>query len=180
MQDATLHVSAKRSRWFHEPMVWLFVGLLGVTVVAAFGLLYTAAATFDGLVDDDYYKQGNTINMSLKRDQQAAALGVRAQVMVGDDARTVRVLLTPTTVQPPALQLSIIHPTQQGQDRVLTLQRAPDGFYTGVLPRELPRQRWLLELESPGNDWRLHTEARHAGAGSSVLLVPQIPGTGAQ
>jgi hypothetical protein len=180
MHDATLQAPTQRSRWFHAPVVWLFLSLLGVTILASVGLLYTAATTFDGLVDDDYYKQGNAINMGLKRDQRAVTLGVRAQVMLGDDARTVSVLLTPMTVQPPTLKLSIVHPTRQGQDRVLTLQRAADGLYTGVLPRALPRQRWLMELEPPGDAWRLHTEARLVGAGGSVRLVPQVPGTTAQ
>ena len=56
--------------------------------------LATAIRTDDGLVTDDYYKKGKAINMELRRDKQAFNMGLSAQLMVGSDQRTLRLITT--------------------------------------------------------------------------------------
>jgi len=51
-----------------------------IVVVAGFITLGLAIQSSDGLVADDYYKQGKAINMTLTRDARARELGYRAQL----------------------------------------------------------------------------------------------------
>ena len=79
-------------------------------------------ANNDGLVADDYYKQGLAINQQLSR-QQAAAVGhYRAHVLFTPALDRVRVTLT-GDAPPEVLVMRFNHATRAGFDRVLTLER---------------------------------------------------------
>jgi hypothetical protein len=47
----------------------------------------------DGLVEDDYYKQGLTVNQRTVRDQRAAELGIEAELVMGGEGDRLRALL---------------------------------------------------------------------------------------
>ena len=55
--------------WYREPWPWLI--MLGPAVVIVAGVITTVIAfkTSDGLVADDYYKQGLAMNKTLARDR---------------------------------------------------------------------------------------------------------------
>lgn len=141
--------------WYREPWPWLLMSGPAVVVVAGVITTVIAFRTADGLVADDYYKQGLTINQTLKREQRAAALGVRAGLLYTPEQARVRVTLE--GVAPPALTLRLAHPTRAGRDQVVALQLVQPGAYEGVLPPGLMGQsdagRWLTALETP--DWRV-------------------------
>ena len=44
-------VSAEDSAWHRQPVVWLVLGLLGVTILASFALLYIATSNPPELID---------------------------------------------------------------------------------------------------------------------------------
>ncbi|HAY26471.1 MAG TPA: hypothetical protein DIT03_10490, partial [Candidatus Accumulibacter sp.] len=69
--------------WYREPWPWLL--MLGPLVVVIAGLVtaYLAVVSNDGLVVDDYYKEGLGINQRTARDQRAADLGIAAEVLLG-------------------------------------------------------------------------------------------------
>jgi hypothetical protein len=151
------------SRWFQQPMLWLFVSLLGITVVCCFALMWVAAKTDDGLVSDHYYEDGQAIGKEFKRDALANTLNLSAQVMMGEDGRKVHVLLMPASQQPDRMQLRFAHPTQAGLDQVVSLVRDAGGMYVGNLPQSLAPHRWLVQLEAQG--WRMQSEAVVSAAG---------------
>ncbi len=141
--------------WYREPWPWLLMSGPAIVVVAGVITTVIAFRTADGLVADDYYKQGLTINQTLKREQRAAALGVHASLLYTPEQARVRVTLE--GVAPPALTLRLAHPTRAGRDQVVALQLMQPGAYEGVLPPGLMGQsdagRWLTTLETP--DWRV-------------------------
>jgi hypothetical protein len=150
-------------------MVWLIICLLGFTILACFALMWVAAKTNDGLVSDHYYEEGQAIGKEFKRDDLARSLGLGAQVMLGEDGRSVHMLLLPVTQQPVAVQLRFAHPTKAGLDQVLTLRRDGGGMYAATLPEKLAEHRWLVQLEADG--WRLQTEGV-IGAGDALSMKP--------
>lgn len=79
--------SAKAAPWYREPWPWLL--MLGPLIVIIAGVItaYLAVVTSDGLVEDDYYKQGLTVNRRTERDQRAAELGVAAEFVLGEEGR---------------------------------------------------------------------------------------------
>ena len=63
--------------WYREPWPWIIMAGPAVVVVAGVVTAWIAFSGADGLVADDYYKQGLAINKVLAREQRAAFLGER-------------------------------------------------------------------------------------------------------
>src|SRR4051812_56834 len=101
--------------WYREPWPWLLMSGPALVVVAGMYTTVLAVRSSDGLVSDDYYAEGLTINKSLQRDARAAAQGLSASVQFGEMA--VRVNLKGTSAGDaavPGLQLRLLHPTRSG------------------------------------------------------------------
>ncbi|MBV5267272.1 MAG: FixH family protein, partial [Burkholderiaceae bacterium] len=60
--------------WYREPWPWILMSGPFIVVVAGFITAYLAVISNDGLVSDDYYKQGLTVNQRTERDQRAITL----------------------------------------------------------------------------------------------------------
>jgi hypothetical protein len=150
--------------WYREPWPWLLMAGPALVVVASMITLWLAVRSDDGLVVDDYYKQGLAVNQTLTRDRTAWARGYKADLAWDAAAGRVRVTLTGSEPLPPVLQLRIIHPTHAGLDQRVPLTRAREGAYEAVAAA--PRAgRWLVTLEDEKHSWRLTGEWR----------VPQQP-----
>jgi hypothetical protein len=120
-----------------------------VVVVAGLVTAWIAFHGADGLVADDYYKQGLAINQTLGRSDAAVRLGVQAELRFVDGR--VRVILGNATVRG-KLTLRLVHPTRAGMDQSVNLVSAEPGAYEGQM-QVPPRGRWHVVLED--RDWRL-------------------------
>ncbi|SMC22094.1 hypothetical protein SAMN02745857_01323 [Andreprevotia lacus DSM 23236] len=141
--------------WHKSFWPWFLIALPAIAVVASSWTFYIALRSDDGVVDDDYYKQGQAINQDLGRDRAAAAMGINAQLMLGSDRRSVRVLLNKPLDNAAALQLDLLHPTRSGQDQHLALKQEGPLMYSGQLTTALVQPRWDVELGDSSNHWRL-------------------------
>lgn len=140
--------------WYKHRIVWLMLGLPLVVVVASFITLYLAIKTDDGVVDDDYYKQGLAINQDLARDDKARALGLSAQLQFSDVSVDLRLsALTATSLVGAPIQLSVQNLGAKSKDQVVTLVPVANGVWRGQLKQPLAAGRWQVHLEA--QDWRL-------------------------
>jgi len=64
-----------------------------IVIVAGFVTLFLAIESNDGLVADDYYKQGLAINRTMQRDDRARAMNYRAELTLSRESRSLRVML---------------------------------------------------------------------------------------
>jgi len=154
--------------WHREPWVWLLIALPLSAVIGGLVTIYIAWATSDGLVVDDYYRQGKAINRILARDQAAAAHKLQATLAV--DLQDKRLLLTLQAEDydlPERLVLSLLHPTRKGHDQQLVLMQTGAGRYTGVI-RALSQGDWHVQLEA--DDWRLSGRIQVPQAAPLILL----------
>jgi hypothetical protein len=138
-----------------------------VTAVIAGGFtVWFAVTSSDGLVVDDYYKQGKAINQTKERDRIAQSLGIRAELLPAGQSLTMKLdgrLPTP----PGQLSLKIMHPTRSGDDHDITLNW--DGSaYSGKLPA-LAGAHYKIQLTPEFGKWRLTGDWR---PGSPVTLTP--------
>ena len=126
-----------------------------LVVVAGVVTVYLAVISNDGLVDDDYYKQGLAINQETARDQMAAQQGMQAEMMQNAENGGLRVLLqaNPGVALPHILAVRIDHPTRAGVDQRLTL-KGERGVYSGTLKAPLVG-RWHIVIEDEKREWRL-------------------------
>jgi hypothetical protein len=161
--------SANTKPWYREPWPWLLMLGPVASVVAGIAMLALALNSEDGLVSDDYYKQGLAINRTLERDSRARALGLRAEITLSPERKQVEVRLSGSkqAVLPLKLRLRIAHPTKAGLDRMIVLEGASAGRYLVAMPA-LPEGRWLVTLEDHERTWRLNTEWR--GGDAAVIM----------
>lgn len=151
-----------REPWYKHRWAWLlmlgpFVAMLGCALT-----IWLAYDHPDGTIALDYYKRGLAVNQDIRRQTASAQMGMSAHLSYGKEDGLFVVHLSGKS-RPHTLQLKLIHPTQNGFDRSLTLIRENDGevgeaLYRAAtpLPREveqLPIRQWYVSLETA--DWRL-------------------------
>jgi hypothetical protein len=119
---------------------------------------WPAFASADGLVADDYYKQGLSINRRLAREDAARSAGITALVSREGDVLRVRL----SGAAPEALFVHLAHATRAGHDQRLRLAAAGAGIYEASLP-PLAAGRWRIAIEDPRGSWRITKEGLEAG-----------------
>ncbi len=143
--------------WYKHSWPWILMAGPGLVIVAGIITVWLAVVSNDGLVTDDYYKQGLTVNQRMHRDQQAAKLGLHADLMRADG--NIRLLMAATAAVdlPEKIVLKLAHPTRSGQDQLLQMNAEGQGVYTGKLGADIGG-RWLVSIEDPAGQWRLQGE----------------------
>lgn len=140
--------------WYREPWPWLLIAGPAAVVVAGVATIWVAFASADGLVAEDYYREGLGINKVLAREEAAQRLGVSAQV----ELHPGRLVVKLKGEKPKALFAHLAHATRAGHDLRLRLAPAADGTYSADLP-PLPPGRWRIVVEDPQATWRIAKEA---------------------
>jgi hypothetical protein len=156
--------------WYREPWPWLLIAGPAIVVVAGVVTTWIAVKYEDGLVADDYYKQGLAINQVIRRETTAVALDMRARVLIGENR--VRVFLA-GPVLPRELVLRLVHRTRAGLDRETRLKSDTNGWYEGELPATASG-RWNVFLEDGDRNWRL-TGDWNAAIQESIQLPALAP-----
>lgn len=160
-------------RWYRHPWPWILMSGPAVVVVAGFFTLFLAVRSNDGLVAEDYYKQGLAIDRVIAKEVRAASLGLSASLRYDANRDVVRVELKPVEAAPPALALRVVHPARAGEDRLVALPSVAPGVYEGPLA-EPPIAARELVLEDAAGSWRLAGEWR--ARAPQATLQAQAPG----
>lgn len=152
-----MNLRSENEPWYKYRWPWFLMAGPAIVVIAGFITLWLAVKSFDGLVTDDYYKQGLTVNEVLHRDHLAGNLGLQADVM--KSGLGVRLLLAASgdATLPAKIDLKLAHPTRAGLDQSVPMVLEGQGLYTGKLTAEI-NGRWLVSLEDPLGQWRLQGE----------------------
>ena len=127
-----------------------------VVIVAGFITAWLAIESNDGLVDDNYYKVGLSVNQQLKQKQLAAELNLKAVMNVSQDGQSIQLVLNglPKEGLPDTLQLRLVHPTRKGEDQTLMLHRQ-GTIFSAPLTANPGTGRWKIVIEDPLAGWRM-------------------------
>ena len=173
MQTITMH---QTKPWYRYPLLWMMILIPFSAVIMGVVMAWLAIDTDDGLVVDDYYKEGIEINQVLHRDEAATRLGIQAMLKYDNASRVLRLVLHKGALAdyPPTIALHIQHATLK-KDRYVILQRGISnqqaGQYSGVLKKPLSNARWYFEI---GNkQWRL--VSRYRVRGSFDVVFSPLP-----
>ena len=142
--------------WYRQPWPWILMAGPATVLVAGVITTWIAFATSDGLVAQDYYKQGLAVNKVLAKEEAAARLGLEARIELTRDRH--RIVVNLVGAQPAELRVRFAHATRSGFDLALGLIRVREGRYEAAVPQEMPPGRWNVHIESPKGDWRLAGE----------------------
>jgi hypothetical protein len=139
--------------WYHQLWPWLLISGPLAVILAGAATMWIAFTSADGLVAEDYYKQGLAINKRLARAEAAERLGITARIEL--EPRRVRVHLTGAA--PEALFVQLAHATRAGYDVRLRLAPAAPGDYQAEIGT-LPLGHWRIVIEDPRGTWRIAKE----------------------
>jgi hypothetical protein len=139
--------------WYKEPWPWILMAPPVAAVLAGLATVWIAVWSADGLVAEDYYRQGLAINRVIAREERARRLGIHAQVQMGDGRIRVRL----AGAAPEALFVHLAHRTRAGYDQRLRLARVAAGYEAQMAP--LAPGGWRVSIEDPQGRWRIVREA---------------------
>ena len=139
--------------WYREPWLWLVISGPATVLIAGAFTMWLAFSGRDGVVAEDYYKQGLAINKRLALEEAARAAGIGARVELGDG----RIRVQLSGAAPEALFVQLVHATRAGYDVRLRLGRGAAGAYEAPL-EALPRGHWRVLIEDPRGGWRIMRE----------------------
>jgi uncharacterized protein len=140
--------------WYREPWPWLLMSGPAAVLVAGAVTAWLAVASADGLVAEDYYKQGLAVNRVLAREEAARRQGLAAEVFLQKGKLTVKL----SGEKPDVLFAHLAHTTRAGFDLRVRLARSAAGDYEAELP-PLPAGRWHVVIEDARATWRIAKEA---------------------
>ncbi|MDH4096645.1 MAG: FixH family protein [Betaproteobacteria bacterium] len=138
--------------WYRERWTWIVMAPPTAAVLAGLATWWIAASGADSLVADDYYKQGLAINKVIAREERARALGLRAELELGQGRIRVRL----EGAAPEALFVHLAHRTRAGYDQRLRLARAGEFYEAELAP--LAPGGWRVLIEDPRSSWRIVRE----------------------
>lgn len=139
--------------WYRERWPWLLMSGPAAVLLAGAVTTWIAFASADGLVAEDYYKQGLGINRRLAREEAAQRMGISVAIETKDSFIRVRV----RGAAPEALFVQLVHGTRAGHDVRLRLIPSTPGEYAAELP-PLPAGRWSAAIEDARGTWRIVKE----------------------
>ena len=140
--------------WYRHRWPWLLISGPAAVLLAGAVTTWIAFASADGLVAEDYYKQGMALNRLIAREERARELGISLEAELG--ASTISIQLRGSA--PEALFVHLAHATRAGHDQRLRLVPTQPGLYQAELP-ELPAGRWHIVVEDPRATWRIVKES---------------------
>ena len=139
--------------WYRHRWPWLLLSGPAAVLAAGAVTAWIAFTSADGLVAEDYYKQGMAINKVLAREERARALGITTQVRFSSSMLSIEL----QGAAPQALFVHLAHATRAGHDQRLRLAPVRPGLYQAELP-PLPAGRWRIVIDDPRGTWRVVKE----------------------
>jgi len=143
--------------WYREPFVWLLILFPASAVIGGMFTIYLAVTSNDGLVVDDYYKQGLEINRTLAREKAAARHGLEATLHFERQMIHLSLNANSDYKLPHQIVIHFNHHTRSGFDKTVPLEQISDNGYQASLP-DLIVGTWTVQVT--GDDWRLLKSVR--------------------
>ena len=147
--------------WYKQVWLWLVLAPLIMVISASFFMIYLAISSDDGVVVDNFYKDGLAIKVRAQQDEYAAQRDIKAELKVENQMINLKLSGHLDTL-PSQLKLQIIFPTLASKDVNVTLTES-GGIYTGAMPGGIEGRRQLQiqpigESNQESDYWRLHGE----------------------
>ena len=141
--------------WYRQFWPWFLISLPAAAVVAGIVTINLAIKTDDGLVKDDYYKEGLGLHKDAARVKTAQQLGVVASLTHDPEQARVTVQLNDAAVgQLDELTLTLFHPTKHSQDQQIVIKSLGNRRYRADIAK-LESANWKVSIEPTTRQWRI-------------------------
>ena len=141
--------------WYKQFWPWFLISLPLSVVIASIVTINIAFKTDDGLVSDDYYKEGLAIHKDADSSAKARELGIAGALTYEADTGAVNLQLDKALATGDRLlTLEIVHPTLPNQDQTTSLTALDPSRFVGRLA-PLGKANWKLTLRPENQSWRI-------------------------
>lgn len=142
--------------WQKQPYVWMIIFFPLLAIIGGIITTVLAVKSNDGLVVDDYYKQGLEINRTLERDKLAQDYQLKADIIFNNELEEVEIklLAKQNFLYPKKISVTFLHATRAGLDKQANVLLTTKNSYRGHLSKLKPG-KWYVHLQH--GDWRLIT-----------------------
>ncbi len=159
-----MQITESDKPWHKYPLVWMMIAIPFSAVIMGVVMIWLAVDTDDGLVADDYYKQGLEINRVISRDKKAAELGLSAIIEFDNSRRIFRVQFDKGTLEyyPKSLPLQLQHATRENSDISVLLDHGIDDLYIGHVNQSISEGIWYFQISGKSGadaDWKLNARS---------------------
>ncbi|MBL1143120.1 MAG: FixH family protein [Proteobacteria bacterium] len=147
-------VNNENKPWHKEHYVWMIIFFPMLAIVGGIITTILAVQSNDGLVVDDYYKEGLEINRTLERDKLALAYKLNADITLNEELGEVVIVLKADDefVYPEYLSVTFLHSTRAGLDEEVNMMLTEKSTYRGHLSK-LVKGKWYVYIQR--DSWRL-------------------------
>jgi len=146
--------------WYKQFWPWFLILLPLSAVIGGIITMKIAIDNKVGLVTEDYYDEGLTINQQFARDKVAEQAGIKANLLFSDVDHQITLFLQgnlPESVSKLVMTLSA--PIDPNQDRTIQLSSSNGQIFQTAIPEgEALSGRYYLELEPENKTWRIKGE----------------------
>ena len=150
-----MQMTVQSKPWHKHPLVWMMIAIPFSAVVMGVVMIWLALDTDDGLVADDYYKQGLEINDVISLDRKATELKLNAVIKFNITEKVINLKFDKGLLDnyPNTLQLNFQHATHANSDVFVELNHGINDSYIGYLQQNLSEGIWYFEVSD--DDWKL-------------------------
>ena len=143
--------------WYRQGWPWFLIAFPALAVVGGIATLVIAMQSFDGMVVDDYYKEGRAIVQTIGRVEHAREMGLRASIKVRSESIHIALSGSDAASLPQRIRLTVAHPTRGGLDQELLVTGLAGVYEAPLAP--LSTGRWLFVIEDEARSWRMDGSA---------------------
>lgn len=141
--------------WYKQFWPWFLISLPLSVVIASIVTINIAINTADGLVTDDYYKEGLGIHKDADSTAVAKRLGIAGALAYDADTGAVTIRFEkPLPADAGPLTLLVSHPTLPNQDQTTRLTPLDGSAQTGRI-EPLGPANWKVMIHPDGKPWRI-------------------------
>lgn len=160
---------------YKSPYLWMILMPVMASVIAGTTFLTASIVTWDGVVVDNYYKDGRSYQMRQDEDYAARQIGLNALMIQQGDNLLVQVNGELASM-PNELKLYIIHPTKSDFDQRLDLTLQAGNRYIASTPISAFEGSRQLQLQPVDGEpmWRVHGSLEQWPSRIPTNLTPAV------
>ena len=140
------------NEWHQQPWIWFIIGLLVVTMMASFAMLFIAMKNAPELVIENYSNIEELTEQTRTQDKRATELGLSAMVYVENRQLAIDMNSNDNSGLPTSIIVRTANSTMASLDSRAEMT-GNNGRYVGELA--LPANGYDLHIEDPAGSWRL-------------------------
>ncbi|GLQ30085.1 FixH family protein [Litoribrevibacter albus] len=155
---------------WNQPWLWFTLAPLILSVVLGLTMLNISFHIQDGLVTDEYSKEGLAINEQIEKEVKAKDIQAEATISLDAESGELTLDFTSQLTELPAnLMIELVHPIIKDKDISVVLTHNSQGRYLGQVENGIEGKRYVSIHELQNPTWVLKGELHFPISSATTL-----------